>query len=560
MMNFSSDPQVAERQMNAVITYLTAFGYIDGSFDSDERRFLREYIQKLVQGRADLALGVEQSELKQELVSKWTAHFHEVLDGIDREIRENLDEAVAGDEDSRSFAISRLKLRCFELFRSFEPETRAELLASADELIAADGRVDAAEEALRKELCALVEAPAEILDHEIEEIEHGHVVMEAPRTLVADKADHPFFARTERPYAKEKETFAAEAQKDIEIVRRAIHRLESERAKGRGKLKLGTTFRDFADDEPFMDGHVVVHPPRDKSYELLVLGDLHGCYSCLKAALLQADFFEKVQRYHDDPVNQPNMLLVLLGDYIDRGRFSYNGILRTVLSLYLSVPDHVIPLRGNHEYYVELNGRIYGAVKPCEAMTELKPVAGDELFAEYMRLFEALPNVLSFDQLFFVHAGIPRDDTMEAKFDGIDSLNDAELRFQMLWSDPSLAEVVPVELQKQSARFAFGRQQFRRFMQKIGATTMIRGHEKIDAGFREVYSESDARLINLFSAGGKTNDDLPADSSYRDVTPMALTIKRNAGVTQIVPFAIDFERYNDPAVNAFFREQLGAEV
>jgi hypothetical protein len=280
----------------------------------------------------------------------------------------------------------------------------------------------------------------------------------------------------------------------------------------------------------------------------------------LKAALLQADFFEKVQRYHDDPVNQPNMLLVLLGDYIDRGRFSYNGILRTVLSLYLSVPDHVIPLRGNHEYYVELNGRIYGAVKPCEAMTELKPVAGDELFAEYMRLFEALPNVLSFDQLFFVHAGIPRDDTMEAKFDGIDSLNDAELRFQMLWSDPSLAEVVPVELQKQSARFAFGRQQFRRFMQKIGATTMIRGHEKIDAGFREVYSEADARLINLFSAGGKTNDDLPADSSYRDVTPMALTIKRNAGVTQIVPFAIDFERYNDPAVNAFFREQLGAEV
>jgi hypothetical protein len=89
---------------------------------------------------------------------------------------------------------------------------------------------------------------------------------------------------------------------------------------------------------------------------------------------------------------------------------------------------------------------------------------------------------------------------------------------------------------------------------------MIRGHEKIDAGFREVYSEADARLINLFSAGGKTNDDLPADSSYRDVTPMALTIKRNAGVTQIVPFAIDFERYNDPAVNAFFREQLGAEV
>ena len=44
-----------------------------------------------------------------------------------------------------------------------------------------------------------------------------------------------------------------------------------------------------------------------------VLGDLHGCYSCLKAALLQADFFRKVQAWHDDPANNPKMVAVLLG-------------------------------------------------------------------------------------------------------------------------------------------------------------------------------------------------------------------------------------------------------
>jgi hypothetical protein len=564
-MEFSHDPQTAERQMNAVITYLTAFGYIDGSFDHDERTFLRGYIGKLVQGRADRALGAEASDLKAELVGKWTEQFHEVLDGIAREIEENLDEPVTGDEDARAFALSRLKLRCFELFQSFDPEARAQLLASADELIRADGKIDPAEEALRQELVALLAQPApaheehELDDHEIELVTHGEVIVEPPKTVAADTDDHPFFARTERPYAKEKETFLAQAQKDVDLLRKVMGRLEQDRGKGRGKLKLGATFKDFAEDEPFLDGHVYVHPTHQKPHELLVLGDLHGCYSCLKAALLQADFFEKVQRYHDDPENQPNMLLVLLGDYIDRGKFSYNGVLRTVLSLYHSVPEHVIPLRGNHEYYVELNGRIYGAVKPCEAMTELKPVASDELFAEYMRLFEALPNMLALDQLFFVHAGIPRDDTMEAKFDGIDTLNDPELRFQMLWSDPSHADAVPVELQKQSARFAFGRQQFRRFMQKIGCTTMIRGHEKIDAGFREVYPDADARLLNLFSAGGKTNSDLPAESSYRDVTPMALTIKLDHGVTQITPFAIDFERYNDPKVNAFFRELAHVE-
>jgi len=57
-------------------------------------------------------------------------------------------------------------------------------------------------------------------------------------------------------------------------------------------------------------------------------------------------------------------LLVLLGDYIDRGLFSLNGVLRTVLQLFVTAPDHVVVLRGNHEYYVEVNGTMYGGVKP----------------------------------------------------------------------------------------------------------------------------------------------------------------------------------------------------
>jgi len=44
---------------------------------------------------------------------------------------------------------------------------------------------------------------------------------------------------------------------------------------------------------------------------------------------------------------------VLLGDYIDRGRFSYNGVLRAVMQLFLAAPEHVFPLRGNHEYYIQ---------------------------------------------------------------------------------------------------------------------------------------------------------------------------------------------------------------
>ena len=87
---------------------------------------------------------------------------------------------------------------------------------------------------------------------------------------------------------------------------------------------------------------------------------------------------------------------------------------------------------------------------------------------------------------------------------------------------------------------------------------MIRGHERVVEGFRTIYDDPDATLLSLFSAGGATNDDLPASSNYREVTPMALTIRHKDGISQLTPFVIDYERYNDPKYNAFFREHVAA--
>jgi hypothetical protein len=252
------------------------------------------------------------------------------------------------------------------------------------------------------------------------------------------------------------------------------------------------------------------------------------------------------------------MKLVFLGDYIDRGRFSYAGILRTAMQLFLAVPDHVFLIRGNHEYYVELNGRTLAPVRPAEAYTSMASVGTNDLLKAYMQFFEALPNMLFFDRTMFVHAGIPRDATIAERWKGLPSLNDPEIRFQMLWSDPSDADAIPDALQQENARFPFGRKQFRSFMSKLGATTMIRGHERVVAGFKEVYDAPEARLLTLFSAGGAKNADLPETSNYREVTPKALTITHRDGVTQLSPFIIDYERYNDPEYNSFFRENLAA--
>jgi hypothetical protein len=366
--------------------------------------------------------------------------------------------------------------------------------------------------------------------------------------------NHPFFERLEHHYSRDPETIRKQMAADLAVIEKAEAKLDEQRKLGAGKLAGHHDVGDFADADGFLDGHVYVLPAKKgRVYDLTVLGDLHGCYSCLKAALMQSDFFAKVQAFKADPVNQPDPKLVFLGDYIDRGQYSYNGILRTVLQLYLTVPEHVYVLRGNHEYYLEYKGKIYGGVRPAEAIATLEPYAPKEIFDSYLRLFEALPNMLLFERTLFVHAGIPRDSLLTERWKDLSSLNDPDIRFQMLWSDPSEADFIPDELQQKNARFPFGRLQFRSFMARLGANTLVRGHEKVDAGFKKVYDDGMTVLLNLFSAGGKTNDDLPPDSSYRSVTPMALTMRHEAGITKVTPWLLDYARYNDPERNAFFR-------
>jgi hypothetical protein len=59
----------------------------------------------------------------------------------------------------------------------------------------------------------------------------------------------------------------------------------------------------------------------------------------------------------------------------------------------------------------------------------------------------------------------------------------------------------------------------------------------------------------LFSAGGAENNDLPPESNYREVVPMAMTVTRRGKETKLTPWAIDWEKYNRPELNEFFREK-----
>lgn len=560
VITFSTDPQRAENQMHAVIFYLVTFGYIDGDFDAQEKGFVKEIIRHLIEHRATEAMPDAAKEIRDDVVTKYTRHFHEVFEGIDQNVKDLFTESVSESEDPKAFVHAKLKVRCFEIFQSFDRGGQEQLMALIDHLLLADGVAHPAEVQFRGELAHFLEEEMgiEIVDDDGDAEARKSVVLDRPRAALPSTVDHPFFKPFEFHFSADPETITRQVGADRQLIDRALGVLAEQRKRGAGRLTGKNNISELAGTEPFLDGHVYVRMPKPgEKYELTVLGDLHGCYSILKATVLQSRFFEKVDAYRKDKA-QPFPLLVLLGDYIDRGLFSINGVLRTAMQLFVTAPDHVVMLRGNHEYYVEVNGTMYGGVKPAEAINTLKPLLPIDVFRHYKTLFEEMPNMLLFDRFLFVHGGIPKDRLVKERWKDLSSLNDPDMRFQMMWSDPSTADVIPADLQDQASRFAFGRMQFRAFMQRIGSHTMVRGHEKVLSGFTASYDDDDhARLYTLFSAGGKDNGDLPAESTYRDVTPMALTIAGEAGGgsggVHVSPWAPDWASYNDPERNAFFK-------
>jgi hypothetical protein len=202
---------------------------------------------------------------------------------------------------------------------------------------------------------------------------------------------------------------------------------------------------------------------------------------------------------------------------------------------------------------VRSDGQIVSAVIPAEAVPAIADRVPVDVLEAYRHLFDHMPTSFLFDRTLFVHGGIPRDDTMAERYRDLSSLDDPVVRFEMMWSDPESIAQVPAELQRASPRFNFGHDQFRAFMQRIGCHTLLRGHEQIDTGFATTFDLGDCRLHTLFSAGGHDNLDLPSESGYRKVTPMALTIRAGAGSLQAVPWPIQYAPFTSASHNGLYR-------
>ncbi len=534
--------------MFSVIDLLLTVAYIDGRLHEGEQAMIRRYARKLAGHVADPSAPDSTAET-------WQARFDDAYAKFEAEITGIVEEVTASDD--KTYVFTRLKVRAVALFRSFTPADQEVALELLHVVMQADGAIDDVERQLHDELVAYFRAaptltpaaappPAEKLE------------LRAPRTLELKVLGHPLLDQLEHRYAEDPAQLHAQLGGDYHSCFDAITAWERQRSRGNGRL-LGV--EDVAALPPgtnWLDGHVQVIRP-DRPTELIVLGDLHGCYSCLKGALLQTDFIERVMRHRADPATHPDVKLVLLGDYIDRGRFSFEGVLRAALKLFVTFPENVILLRGNHEYLVRHEGTVVSAVNPAEAVPVLSTMASPDLLEAYRHLFDHMPTSLVFDRVLFVHGGIPREDTLAERYRDLSSLDDAVVRFEMLWSDPVSTDRVPVELQRESPRFNFGGEQFGEFMSRIGCHTLIRGHEQVDEGLATAFDGAH-RLHTLFSAGGADNSDLPAESRYRNVTPKGLLVRSEGSSLVGTPFDIEYRAFNQPANNGPYRQAQSSAI
>jgi len=282
---FSSDPAIAKQQMLTIVFLLTAFGHMDGKFALSEKRFVQEKIAKLVEER--MLEAVPDPLARQVATERATLQFQRVAAAIDREITALFTESVAEGETTEQFVYAKLALRCYELLRPFDEAARAHLFEIVGELIEADGVVHPQEARLRDDIQRLLAEPIELEVEEIPDTVFDRRIQVEKEELVARMDDHPFFTHEERVYPRDKDGFVESAFEDIELLHKVMSTLEQQRAAGAGKLTGATSFASFAGQAPFLDGHVYVLPTDPGvEYELIVIGDLHGCYSCLKAALM----------------------------------------------------------------------------------------------------------------------------------------------------------------------------------------------------------------------------------------------------------------------------------
>uniref|UniRef100_F1KXW8 Serine/threonine-protein phosphatase n=1 Tax=Ascaris suum TaxID=6253 RepID=F1KXW8_ASCSU len=209
-----------------------------------------------------------------------------------------------------------------------------------------------------------------------------------------------------------------------------------------------------------------------------VVGDIHGQYQDMHK------LFDLIGRV-------PDVKMLFLGDYVDRGTQS----LETVLYLFamkLRYKDRIFLLRGNHE--TPAVNRIYGFYAECAIRY------GPGLWWEFISVFNRLPLAgLIAKRILCMHGGLSPELT---SIDLIRRIKrpcepvDRGLLIDLLWSDPT-SQGDGWFYSPRGLSYAFGKGIMAAACKMLNIDLVIRAHQVVQDGYELMVGR---QLITIFSA------------------------------------------------------------
>jgi hypothetical protein len=247
-------------------------------------------------------------------------------------------------------------------------------------------------------------------------------------------------------------------------------------------------FQGFFSDIGMISGHYINFQLPEN---LVVVGDIHGDFFTLEKIMERIDFTNYLK-------NESN-LLIFLGDYIDRGKYSLE-VLLFLCNLKNTYPNNVFMLMGNHEAYNHFPFSSYDFYSYLL-----------DKFAQSTKLFYDDHILPFFESLFLfceingfsilTHGGLPVIENTNFfenyKFHLSSALKNVLLLEEILWNDP---RDLPCDhnwsFSNRGLGKYFGVGITNMWLLKTGCKFLLRGHEPCK-GYKLIHEN---KILTIFSS------------------------------------------------------------
>ena len=217
------------------------------------------------------------------------------------------------------------------------------------------------------------------------------------------------------------------------------------------------------------------------SAPVYLFGDIHGQFSDLVRFLEMTSL-------------PPNVKLLFLGDYVDRGDNSIEVIV-LLFCLKIKYPKHVYLIRGNHECS-KLN-EAYGFFDECEERYGKDGRYVWKLIND--ALHELSISVLINEKIFCTHGGISPDLHELSEINSLKkgtNIPDNGIFCDLTWADPKKHKQ-DWKKNDRGVSYTFNESALDNFMNKHNLQLVIRAHQVVNNGYKFFDNK---KLITLFSA------------------------------------------------------------